>query len=389
MSIEKNTKNTNEIDNETKSFEKEIKESSEFTNWKVILDRIEKIANQYWAKNKIDPNLIKGKIFSRLIENMNSVFRNWYDENNDKKISLSEFNRYINGEWVLANIIQKQSYPSTTQEINDSNINTLKKNCPLSILYSKWWKVAWRPWWHMALQVNWKVYSYWRWWEMRWAWNTKWDGCLFVFDSKQQYAATESSTEEVPLFWTTASQRDAIIDFYSKKIENGKSIEKHTLDKATKGQKVNNPSYVWSGEYIIDDYNVFDQNCTTITLNALWKAWWALWGAFADINAENSWFEDTTDIKHTTSAFFTSCDQANIKVSKVDSLNFVKSWFKKIPKIDITPDQFLDIFYKNRLNVVSKWWNTFVRLPENLMQAVKNPKHSLSKFNLNNRNGNK
>ena len=57
--------------------------------------------------------------------------------------------------------------------------------------------------------------------------------------------------------------------------------------------------------------------------------------------------------------------------------------------MDITPDQFLDKFYKNRLNVVSKWWNTFVRLPENLMQAVKDPKHSLSKFNLNNRNGNK
>ena len=54
----------------------------------------------------------------------------------------------------------------------------------------------------------------------------------------------------------------------------------------------------------IHNFVRFDQNCTTITLNALWKAWWALWGAFADINAENSWFEDATDIKHTTSAFF-------------------------------------------------------------------------------------
>ena len=265
------------------------------------------------------------------------------------------------------------------------------EKCPLKILTTAW--KGWdHPWGHVALEIDWKIYSYWRWWKTWWAGDTKWEWALFVFNSFAEYNASEWwKVQKKAVFWTSFEERQNAKDFFVWKIKWWNTIDDHRSNQAKNWESQTKKSeYKWSKEYMIEEYDVFNQNCTTITLNALQTMWWDVWGKFKNINAEyNTWSEIVNSTLEGVSDLVALWKAATDVVSKLGlsilKLDDIKSAIQKeeIPKslsLNITDkwvirNTWTEHDWKNLLalaysSLIEAYWTDTVRLPENLVQIL-------------------
>ena len=278
-----------------------------------------------------------------------------------------------------------------------SELSEIAKRCPIKILYSESEGEAGHPWGHTALEINGKVYSYGRWGKTSGPMGIKGEGALFVFDSFESYNASEGgNVKRVSILGVNASQRQSIEHYFLSKIKQGSTIDGHRESQIAEGEPPTpKVSYSGASEYIIDQYNVFDQNCTTIILNALEAGGGELKNRISRINLESNRWEDFHDAKAVlVSAQKTLADlnisaskrllegfQSIIKSGEIDSSLFPVTNDGTIvdTKTQFDGTNIVDLFYQH---LSEQYGTENVRLPRNLYQALSSPESLIASVNL-------
>jgi hypothetical protein len=286
---------------------------------------------------------------------------------------------------------------------NPRELAEIAKRCPVAILHSGTKGEAGKPWGHTALEINGKVYSYGRWGKTDQNLGTTGDGILYVFDSLQAYKRSErSNVERVPLYGIDASQRTEMERFYMDKLRAGSTIDGYRTAQVERGEEPTRKiDYVGASEYVIDPYDVFDQNCTTLTLSALEAGGGRIGKIARNLNVESSPLE----LWHDGSALFTAArstlSDLNINLSS-RAISVIKSLTTNgtvdpeiIPVtedglITGTGSQFdgkhlVDVFYRH---LTEAYGNETTRLPENLYAALtRSPTPEISRITLSRNTG--
>lgn len=282
---------------------------------------------------------------------------------------------------------------------NPVELKEIAKKCPVKILHSDSKGKTGHPWGHTAIEVNGKVYSYGRWGKVdKITGGTTGEGILFVFDGLEQYGKSrEGKVKEIPIFGINAKQRKKIEHFFINKIKNGDTIYGHRRTQEKDGEKptmvVNFPE---ASNYVIGDYDVFDTNCTTISLSALEAAGGNIEDIVEDYNLESKIFEDLYDLKIVVGAVMDTLDELDIsptaklitilkdiiKDGKIDSKNLPVNKKGTIVNTGTEHDgkNILNLYY----TFLSERYGTdHIRLPKNLYQALRSDKTEISTLNLN------